>query len=300
MSQLFVHWAEHTCFTVGATKNDAMRRVWQVVMPEVALNSVPLAHSICSFSAAHIASLDPERRSEHLRLARHYNVEALAAFRSKVASGYSDSESIGIFGFCVLTMLTSMALMQADVLAANAGCQDVDAVLAWLLLVRRSAAFASSLQWSAEDLQGAASILAPRNRKTPKAFLVPDRDLLASLDGLMPDGPAADALGSTPSNTMAQAITATKSWYRMVPLHPLGHEFIPQWLQMLPDDFFGLLRTRYPPALALLAYFLVPLHNGPQDWFIQFWPRRTIATILRELGDEWSERMSWLRSHTGL
>ena len=100
---------------------------------------------------------------------------------------------------------------------------------------------------------------------------------------------------------VAKCVNVTKSWFHMVPLHPENLLFVLYWVGIMPEAYFTALRAKRPFALALLSYWILPLYNVKAIWYLERWPRPAIEMILATLdGEDWTERMTWMRLAIGL
>lgn len=255
-------------------------------------------HSVLGITAAHVAFLEPSSRSKYQYLARQNHVEASKLFRIHALSVTSKTDPIAILTFCMLTMLTSVALMQAELAKTKIG--RLDHFIDCLLLLRQSLRFVRTLNLESLEQRAIEIILVPAASGLPKTQLPLDSNLIESLKKLDTINETREVKDFDDKAVVTESIAALRDWYRIVPLHPRNLVFVVRWAHMVPDQYYEALQRKNPLALAVLIHWFIPLCNNPDTWALANWPQQIVAAILEELGDEWSETMAWVRQETGV
>jgi hypothetical protein len=243
------HWTLTTHSTVSLTMTLEAKNIWQAAVPHLGNYYSFLMHSILAFTSAHKAHLDPFRKEMYLEVAQRHHVSASMLFRSSFPSGIKASLSGPLLVFSILTVVTSMGLSQQVCDEKS----DLDEFINWLLLTHRSTRLArvSRLGDRVENRLSGLLKHAVLCRQSP---LTLDVGLLLSLDILESANLNALSISSTDGAVISLSIIQTKQWFTLVPIQPHNLVFIIRWIDLLPDEYFELLRKKKPFALALIGH----------------------------------------------
>lgn len=206
-------------------------------------------------------------------------------------------DPVAVLTFCILTMLTSVALMKAEL--AKKDADHLDHFIDCLLLLRQSLRFVRTLSLKSPEQRTIEVLLIPAANGLPRNPLPLDPSLIESLRELDVINSARE---SNPDDriTITEAVDATRNWYGIVPLHPKNLVFVVKWAHMVPDRYYDLLQQKDSLALAVLLHWFIPLCNNPDTWALSVWPQQIVSAVLDELGEAWSEDLTWIRQETGV
>jgi hypothetical protein len=282
------HWITISSSTVGLVCDAEIEHIWRVIVPEHAWTCPFVMHSILALTGAHMAHLDSSRRVKHILVARHNHIRASELFRSSSISNSKQPNIVSTLAFLILTALTMLSLIQDE-------AEEINGFIRFLVLSRHSLRFAASCGIPAEHNSRVPSIMVA-SKSHPRGLLKLNEGLQSSLERLEFVNLACLTTSTSLKAILSQAIQRTKQWYTYVQLCPQDLVFIPHWIAMMPEEFLDCLSDKNHVALALLAHWIVPLHNGPKKWYMAHWPQRLVACIARELGATGSDTISWVMS----
>jgi hypothetical protein len=123
------HFITHTCLTLA--KNENMRQMWRVIVPQLAYQHEYLMHALLACAALHIAYLNPEQRSELTIKARTHQDHAIPLFLAAIPG--VESETCG--AVLIFVRLVGIIAFALDESLFTVGEKE-DKLPSWLFFIR--------------------------------------------------------------------------------------------------------------------------------------------------------------------
>lgn len=264
-------------FTASAWKtlprSGSIPQIWQVIVPQIAVEYDFLMHQILAISAFHLAALHAEQHQSYWLRATYHQNEAIQLFRQQIAT-IDEQNCHAVFMTASLLCLSVFGSSSARV--ASQSCPSLDDLLAVFLLIRGMNGILKA--WEGHIHKGILSgmlQLTNRDGGTP---------LLKSIERQLRDLNFAADDQSQGSNTHREGVDTLLEWI----VHASAWADEPEsricttWPFSLSNQFMHCLTCRDPAALkVLLIYCRILESAGDNYWYMEGWGAGVTRDIKR-------------------
>ncbi|KAI9931437.1 hypothetical protein MW887_010012 [Aspergillus wentii] len=285
--ELVIQWCTSTYCSIS--RNSAVERIWQTVVPREAMKHPFLLHGLLALSALHIAfNNEGDERDHYSKIAQSHQIQSLASLKHTAGCvNRTNCEAV----FAVSNIVTASFFALPSLRGPVPGGSAIDDLCEVFQSTRESMnLLTEAAQW-VEDTE-----LRPLVKSTPTmpntsrlAILCLQRlnMTLASRDPQHEKDVYDIALQHLASSleTLAQGGEAT----------PVA--FL--WILRIPSRFIELLRERQPFALVILAHYAVTIHSMRGHWWMGDLGERVLHEIGLHLNAEWRQSIDWVIDATG-
>ena len=277
----------HYISSTSASLSDSpiIQALWRNEVTKEALPYDFLLHAIVSLSAAHMAQLNPERRSHHAQVGLHHQE---VAFRRSipVLRQITLENCRALFAFASIMAVATFTL--AGSLAPEI-ISPIDNILTLFSLIRGvNTVLHSSFAWIRN---GSLKPLLQEDR-------IYWRQWIGSLSGSL----------HLPFQQLRQLIedeagqhgkifmdTADKLETLFCAYNMIANDrtmvFI--WYAIVHDNYVEQVRRRHPVALVILAHYAVLLHGVKGQWWAADRGKRLVESIYSEVDEPYWQALSW-------
>lgn len=269
--------------------------MWQVLVPQLAIQHPFLMRGIFAISALHLAHLRPDKSEKYLMAAADHENVALPAYRSLLSEIDKDNCHAG-FAFSSLILAYSLGSPQSsgDLFFDEPHLSGTTPQ--WLHLVRGTYHLLDSTwNWLDEGpmtqlLYGSTIKLSSPLQKTDSENL----DLLLSLfESAKKDRLVTQAQSQIYLEAFNELKYSFEFSYSLAPSMYCRKLSFLRWAVRVSDEFVELLSRREPAALVLLAHVCVLLKREEPCWFMDGHAERLIATIKQSFDEKWLAWIQW-------
>ena len=272
------------------------RSLWRDFIPEQALNHPFLLHGQLALSALHLAYLTPRKRTSYIRTYDKHQAIALTKFRTMLSTNI-DQKRANAFVALAATLSVSSTARSCVVPEAMScsGAISMDDIAELFLLTRGVCEI--MIVARGHILNGPmAELLIGNNYPEWTTVILPT--YVFDRLGVLRDMVTPCKLNSEPLNHCRSALDELEAIYQNIRYWAchnggvkIGHVW--QWQVKVPAGYFGLIQTRSPPALIILAHYAAALSTIQNVWFTQHWAEYAIRGISLELPASMQHRLSW-------
>ncbi|KUJ18497.1 uncharacterized protein LY89DRAFT_780563 [Mollisia scopiformis] len=287
--ELLNHYTTHGSLDFGQTSNTKM---WQVVIPQMALAHDFLMHGVLAISALHLAKRQPPRRVELVQSAMRSENLALPAFRKSLATQNSrDTHAVFAFaGFVVPYMLA---------ISGSYGIQDWIPTLDgthphWFYSLRGVIALLGKT-WG-ELAQGPFSVWLARSIPPEDYSINPDDVHFAKVHEILESTASSSVADEKELESCRKALdelrrTAALPYAPCKTVNKVSAAWI--WPGTISQHYMELLNRRKPEALVVLAYYCVQLKRINSCWYFEGVGQNMLEAIDEQLSEEWKPCIEW-------
>ncbi|KAM0283498.1 hypothetical protein ACHAQH_002449 [Verticillium albo-atrum] len=281
------HYSTNACLSLPRSAD--LQHVWQLEIPKLALTHVFLLHQVLAFSALHLATLRPERRTAYALTASQHQTDAVAGMRAALPRiGAANCDPL--FAASSLLLLSAYAMRPHQQQCSDPGqpsaSPTIDNILDVFLLIR-----------GMSEILDASELLIRRGTLGPlfaQETAPPTSTTL--VDSVVARLTTFHAAIDPTRTVVARETEGMLNWiHRATATTALPENRIAlTWPIDLSGDYIALLRQRDPAALALLAYYCVVVSAiEPTTWYMQGWGRNALRSIEECLEPAWRELIEW-------
>lgn len=254
----------------------ALRPVWQMQVPRLALSYDYLMHQLLALSAFHLASLHPGQRHTHCARARYHQNEAIQPFRRALAS-IDEDNCHAIFATSSLLCFSVFA-SHSEMVEPKQGSPCLENLLEAFLLIR---GMHNVLQgYEGIIKHGPIGQLLPLGQHESETPLL--RTIVNRLQAfVLPEGVLDDERA-----TYDESVKTLLEWIHHACATTEGPELrvALTWPIGLSQRFMEFMRLREPAAMQLLSFYNQILETmGSSYWYFAGWSRGIAADIGVEL-----------------
>ncbi|KAF2661787.1 hypothetical protein K491DRAFT_386290 [Lophiostoma macrostomum CBS 122681] len=94
-------------------------------------------------------------------------------------------------------------------------------------------------------------------------------------------------------NVQMRGFEGFKTWAYNCASCPRAWKHYIEWPGTVSSAFVQLLSEGDDIATLILIYWCAFMHRSPSRWFLESWPRRTAASAMRKLTENWTEILTW-------
>jgi hypothetical protein len=299
------NYATATCVTL--TEKPHIQKIWQNVVPKIALSHPFLMHGLLALSALQLFQTHPSspRRLLYSELAMTHQHLALTGF-TPMLECITEENCAALFSFsCVITALSFAYLGFSDAKSATDEFKSVidvfDLLIGSTVIVQKSrqsiekSPIAPLLRLENFDIELGPSTPMPK-------------DLEVALDALEDRVRASTSLENQPHlrygiectdqqnvvTTYIRSIEELRRTSIRAEIHPSDQGLIFCWPVLVDSSYMVLLRKHDPLALIIFAHYGVLLHRiEAEAWFSKGVTARLLNAISEILGPEWQDLLRW-------
>jgi hypothetical protein len=263
----------HFSTTVYLTLSDgpAIRTMWQIELPKVAIAHPCLMHSILGISALHLVHYSPERNERYRKAAVHHQDTAVAALRALLQQ--VDSENCdAICATATLTALFAAGLHQTP------GSESEITPLEGLLEVGElgrgvHVVINAAMKWIRKGSMAPMVNLVPWDFPPP---LAPDIVIaLQELDVMVSSAATTEA----DKMTYLSSIRILKQTFDATALNAHHPPIVFSWLVFIDRNFFNMIKEKDPISLVILSHYGVVLQGSAQQWWSDNWGLQILKLV---------------------
>ncbi|KAJ5621165.1 hypothetical protein N7510_005149 [Penicillium lagena] len=279
---------------------------WDTTPPDVFPRHAFLKHGILSYSALHLAFLNPSRRQRYRLLAAHHQNIALPCFRSAVQHPTVDN-CVSLLAFTQLLIMHCLAASQDDdncdlllVQGRNDPFPD------WLQVIRGTCHIFKPVEGYIRTLPITLMIAEDDHRSAVSAKSYCDPRLYELFNIINPDAAKqADEPFEVDHSTLLSALTLLSSAFSKVHEAQARKNYslcvaLNVWAARVPDAYLELVKQRHPVALILLAHYCILLLPLEGSWYMNGYSKRLITRIYGQLDEQWRPWLQWPLEEVGL
>ncbi|KAF5013395.1 hypothetical protein FDECE_583 [Fusarium decemcellulare] len=274
-----------TCFTMA--NDESLNTVWQVQVPKLAFNHDFLLSGTLALAALHRSSLATTNSAESRFLvaaARHHGQRAIQSYIPALQSA-TDQNCHAIFAFSIILASYHLATIRYD--HQDESPSDL---LDRLISVSRLLKGSITIAYRYRDQLHSGPLSAMMGMG------VPSTDLYALPDGLGQSLSKIqfEALHTTdlPSARLDICLPALNSLPRLFRPVPDLAEII-AWLAFDSEEFTGLIVSRDPFALVLLAHYAAALDMKLQVWHLKGLGTKLLDAIMKVIDPQYAKYLEW-------
>jgi hypothetical protein len=289
------HYTTKTSYTF-LLKDDDMRNIWQLDVPEMASSYPALMHGLLALSAMHVAYLRSNECSKWIKLACRHQDTALTLFRSAL-SAIDERNAEPIFALSIILCISSQSYSKFALATHPGGSVPIDDFVEPLIHSRG----AHKLATMASDSISSGP-LSPIINSTPVPNVIGDSCFLtpSSADQFQRLYEAVELLptdGSEIKNTLRCALQTLAGIYSDVTnIRNQGNRQHPvtvwKWPNMVSQDYINLLQANHPMAVIVFAHFVI-LSSMFDEWFLSGYGDRAMLSISDTLPASWRSLLRW-------
>jgi hypothetical protein len=288
--ELLHHFTQCCCIKVPSQHR---RDLWTQQVVKLAFEHRYVLDQLLATSALHCMSIIPERAHLFLPRALLFRDRALRTVQP-ILQDMQPSHSVPIFAFAGLAMIYSFAerMIRAD--AEGSEYDPIRHLIECLQINHGIATIVSSQQTAIEGTWAEDLIrLSSENDLYRLRVLDLKAEGAAALHEMIdehePSAPrraaAHDILNIFSSAIQIIAWRGGKD--------DIASHLIHSWTTHASPEFWLLLESQSPVALALIAYLAALVSLQPGFWWFEAWPAMLMARIRRTLGDEYGPALKW-------
>ncbi|KZF26555.1 hypothetical protein L228DRAFT_257970 [Xylona heveae TC161] len=333
--ELLHHFSVSTCYTIS--RKPELVTLWRVTIPQLAFSQPFLMRGLLAISALHLARLRPSRSETYLSQAALHQDSALRAAR-RAMSRVTQDNCNALLAFSILVVMFAFARPREPDSLILIGSME-HGTAEWLLLLRGvhsillsawehlengvlSALFRVTAYFpNRHDEHGngglpstsaSASVSAPAPGLAQAAHWTPELDPLAELLDLVKaeqegeeeeeEGPEEKEEKERQFQVYAHTIEELGKVFSLMhdshtSMSDIMRTFI--WPNRIPQGYISLLSARKQQALAIFAYYCVPLKNLELYWWMEGWSTHLLSTIYRLLDERHRLWIRWPMEQVG-
>jgi hypothetical protein len=284
-------YATSTCQKITTQADTAGSRVLTIDVPRLALHSQALLNAMFSFTALHLAKLEPAKAPEYLAVHHSYYSAALRDHAREVADLSEDTHDAA----CMTSMFMRLI---ADVNRQQRPLSPYTPPIEWFKLSRGAMhVFCTARQWHDRDKSSASARLRDR---MPFVF-----DHAAQFDPAN-QAPFPYLLDPVGNDSLESEVLPIRLAYEHVVSY-LGGIWLTigecersetvRRLSLMPflvdAPFADLLAVAQPRALAVIAHYFAILSRFGDIWWIGAAGEREVRALSANLPGEWQPKLQW-------
>ncbi|RAH69772.1 Zn(II)2Cys6 transcription factor [Aspergillus aculeatinus CBS 121060] len=295
--ELLHHYTTSTAYTFSA--NPTLQTLWRVEVPKVGFTAPYTLRAILALSALHLASLRPGQQKDHyLGLASTHHDAALRLATPAIAQ-LTPTNATPLFLF---SALSSFICCAKPLKLGNFLLWEGHEIANWLLLIKGTGTIVAVAEDTLKN--GPLGLLFSVHRRprahdfddaaaTQHAFL---EDLRRFILSEPHDDPHAKAIYSEAIDHMSHCFTLCheKGWR-------LETADVFMWLLRVPHDFLLALKEYQPPAMVIVGYFCVLMHQLEWIWCMRGWGTHILSQIYEQVpGPVYRAWLQWPMEQIGV
>ncbi|KAM5482330.1 hypothetical protein McanCB56680_003699 [Microsporum canis] len=292
--ELLHHYTTKTYQTLS--NNNEHENIWKNVIPAEAIKHPFLMHGLLALAALHIIECsDPDDEESHRKysaLANRHQSLALNAFRPQL-DNISSSNCHAVFAFSSLIAALAFAFSKS-----GRNTQPADPVEQAVqdFYLFRGVDKVLHTQWT-RIVKGKLGALVRRPADSGAVYPL-SKDVIDHLDYL--HGCNGDSAAHIFAEDRAVYNHAIRELRMSFERSPSSWEGVFRWPMVVPETYLGLLHTRKPMALVILAHYCVILSRLDMCWWSEGWSRHLFEAIYKSLHSSWHRMVEWPMQMIGL
>ncbi|KUJ07404.1 uncharacterized protein LY89DRAFT_365946 [Mollisia scopiformis] len=282
----------------GFADSPGSEHLWQVEVPQMALQHPFLMRGILAVSALHISRVKPEEKPHYLQVAAYHQNLALPSYRYLVEdlNARMNKENAGaILAFAQITTAYAFASPHPPGSILFAGLCASTGVPEWVYLLRGC----RKIMTIAKDWISSGPLVF-QNQVLDEPIdlsLSPDDYHLVALEQQIDSLPVSSPDDDEEIEVFREALSLLRRSFAL-PWQP-GNTLGPKyscfiWVDLVPQRYLELLSILRPVALVLLSYQCVLLHQCDHNWYIKGAAKRIIGEVYNNIfGGNWRPWIAW-------
>ncbi|PYI17348.1 hypothetical protein BO99DRAFT_388851 [Aspergillus violaceofuscus CBS 115571] len=294
--ELLHHYTTSTAYTFSA--NPALQTLWRVEVPKIGFTAPYTLRAILALSALHLAGLRPGHKDQYLQLASTHHDAALRLATPAIAH-LTATNATPLFLF---SALSSFICCAKPLKLGNFLLWEGHEIANWLLLIKGTGTIVAVAEESLKN--GPLGLLFSVHRRprahdfddaaaTQHAFL---EDLRQFVLAEATDDPPRQTIYSEAIDHMSHCLTLcrAKGWR-------LETADVFMWLLRVPHDFLLALKEYQPPAMVIVGYFCVLMHQLEWIWCMRGWGTHILSQIYEQVpGPVYRAWLQWPMEQIGV
>ena len=282
-ADFFHHYISFT--SASLSDSPMIQALWRNEVTKEALPYDFLLHAIVSLSAAHMAHLDPQRRSHHAQVGYHH--QEVACRRSIPFLRQITPENChALFAFASVMAVATFTLAGSS---APGTVSPIDNILTFFALIRGvQTVLQSSLTWIKN---GSLRPLLQEDRiywrqwtmPLPESLHLPFQQLRQLIK---------NETGQY-SNVFIDTTDKLETLFCAYNMIANDRTIVFIWCVIIHDDYVEQIRCRHPVALIILAHFAVLLHSVKGQWWAADRGKRLVESIYSEVDESYRQALAW-------
>ncbi|KAF2716829.1 hypothetical protein K431DRAFT_323546 [Polychaeton citri CBS 116435] len=278
----------------GTERRPRVQEIWRKVVPELAAKHPFLMHSILALSAIHIAKQRPAESVKYQDICAKHQSVALERVHELIPNMNADNAN-AIFAFSA--SVSAISLARATLIAEQRMAPyhiSMDEVAETILLTQGVRSIVRrAYQWVRhgpldELLNGFAT---PEGADVGIEVYDRFEALNKMLDSFCGDVETLRLCREASDNLLDS--------YKCVRWHAAENDLesgiVVRWIAMADQSLARLIQNHHPPALVLLAHYVVLFVTMRSGWFIHDWPQYVFRGIEMAIDPDFSEWLEWPR-----
>ncbi|KAF4452331.1 Fungal transcriptional regulatory N-terminal [Fusarium albosuccineum] len=274
-----------TCFTMA--NNESLNTVWQIQVPKLAFNHDFLLSGTLALAALHRSSLATTSSSESQFLvaaARHHGQRAIQSYIPALRSA-TDQNCHAIFAFSIILASYHLATIRYDH-QGESSSDLLDRLISVSRLLKGSITIAYRYRYQLHI--GPLSAMMGMGLSSTDLFVLPDGPR-QSLNEVQYDALHTPDLPSARLDICLPALNSLAHLFRPVP--DLAE--IIAWLAFGSEEFSGLIASKDPLALVLLAHYAAALDMNIQVWHLKGLGTKMLDAIMKVIDPQYAKYLDW-------
>ncbi|KAH7162038.1 hypothetical protein B0J13DRAFT_591418 [Dactylonectria estremocensis] len=284
--KLMHHYTAITSLTLP--RADEVSRIWQTTIAQLSFQHEPLLHQVLAISAYHLAYLNPADRIEYSMLASKHQNDASQALRHAL-QGLSDTTCHATFAAASLVLISSFASRAIHHYEGHS--PTVDDMLDIFRLTRGMHTVLTTYEGAIQN--GVLGDLLKLSTKPSRNFSMERLcDKISEVQEYLKQEHVEETTASIVNMEAHRLIKGIHGAVQTAQVPQL--RVVMTWPFTVADEFLWLLGENSPPALALLAYYCLLVHETvPHAWYTVGWGDGVLAQIAAQLSGPWLEIIQW-------
>ncbi|KAF7719041.1 Uncharacterized protein PECH_000223 [Penicillium ucsense] len=296
--ELMMHWSTTTYRSLA--RDHAAEKLWQITIPQLALQFSHLQHGLMALAALQLARErpNPDHQGKYLVAAReHYRI-ALAGIPLDSTEDLTLVQCNAVFALCAV--LLSYTFAHGLMRPLRSAAQDrsrppyLDEYHEISIISRRIVGI--MMQIIDRVAQGELHPLVEPDHSRPR---MPDISQLLILALRQRNAREAKYSPTHEREVFDQTLDQLQLCLNRLMSGSEPRDFAFCWSSRTPARFHDLVQQRQPFALVIVAHYAVVLHHLHGLWWIGDWGTRILNEIVETVDPEWWEVMRWPIDATG-
>jgi hypothetical protein len=288
--EILHHFTKCCCIRVPSQHR---RDLWTQQVVELAFEHGYLLDQLLATSALHCMLITPAKAHLYLPRALIFRDRALRTVQP-ILNAMQPEHSVAIFAFAGLAMIYSFAEQKIRADAEGVEYDPILHLIECLQINRGIATVVSSQQAAIENTWAKDLIQMSSQNDFDRLRVLHQKSEGAEVLHRMIDehepSPSRRAAAHDMLDVFVERIQII-AWRGGK--DDIASHLIHSWTTHASPDFWLLLESQSPVALAILAHFAALISLQPLFWWFDTWPDMLMARIRRTLGDIWAPALKW-------
>jgi hypothetical protein len=288
--RLMCHYTLHASHSLAeiTIPQDRDQSLWSTWVTELALESDFLLHGVLSLSALHLALSGVSRQKNIILAIRHHDL-GVALFRphlSTITAGHYDA----MIAFSCIVAFYAFGIQRLS----EPDESPIIKLYQVLTLIRGSSVILKA-DYEAVLRSRWSAMMTHIPDEVPQELPDDIKDMLSTLQQCA----STTTLGIDQQNVYRSTIEVLRANLEYALTHLFTQKTTTLFVVMCPAEFWNLISSGEPLALAILANYAVILHWQQKNIWMEGWGKDLAEAVTSAISSEWHDCIHWARRETG-